>query len=266
MPTYAIGDVQGCFEACQRLLRLIQFNSKQDQLWFVGDLVNRGSQSLEVLRFVKSLGKSQVSVLGNHDLHLLAVAFGVRALRPGDTLRDILDAPDCGELIDWLRHRPLLHEGTGYVMTHAGLAPMWTAAQATQLAKEVETALQSDQAALFLENMYGDEPDDWQDNLTGMARLRCITNYFTRMRFCDISGKLMLGYKGTIADKPAGLIPWFEVPERCNANEKIIFGHWAALEKPLNKPNLYPLDTGCVWGNCLTAMRLEDGKLFSVSC
>lgn len=268
MAIYAIGDIQGCFAALQKLLAHINFHPAHDTLWFTGDLVNRGWQSLEVLRFIKSLGDKHITVLGNHDLHLLAVAFGVQPVKPADTLQDILSAPDKQELIDWLCHRPLLHvdNKNKFVMSHAGLAPSWTINKAQQLAHEVESALQSSAKQELFKNLYGNEPDNWDDNLTGYPRLRCIINYFTRMRFCDASGRLNLTYKGTIAEKPAGLIPWFDVPDRVTANEKIIFGHWAALNGETTTRNVYPLDTGCVYGNALTALRLEDERRFSVAC
>jgi bis(5'-nucleosyl)-tetraphosphatase (symmetrical) len=266
MPTYAIGDIQGCFAELEKLLTHIHFHPDNDTLWFTGDLVNRGPRSLEVLRFVKSLGDKHITILGNHDLHLLAVAYGARTLHRSDTLDEILNAPDKTELLDWLRHRPLLHFDKPFVMTHAGLAPFWTLAKARELAQEVEAVLRGDFLKEFLQNMYGNMPDHWDENLSGMERLRCIINYFTRMRFCHTDGRLELTYKGQIGDKPDDLIPWFDVRGRVNANEKIIFGHWAALGGKADVPNVYPLDTGCVWGNCLTAQRLEDGKRFSVPC
>lgn len=268
MPTFAIGDIQGCFDEFQSLLAQIQFNPQQDTLWLTGDLVNRGPRSLDVLRFVKSLGEKHVTVLGNHDLHLLAIAYGVRYAHTGDTVDDILVASDKQDLIDWLRQRPLLHEdkSLGYVMTHAGLAPAWSMQQARVLAAEVEALLHGDFPALFLQNMYGNQPDHWNNDLTGMDRARCIVNYFTRMRFCYVDGRLELVYKGEIAGKPPDIIPWFEVPHRQNATENIIFGHWAALGGKSTATHIFPLDTGCVWGNCLTAMRLEDGKRFAVKC
>ncbi len=268
MAIYAIGDVQGCYAELQKLLLTLPFNSQHDTLWFTGDIVNRGPQSLEVLRFVKSLGERQITVLGNHDLHLIAAAYGTKRNAKGDTLEAILDAPDGNELITWLRHQPLLHhdKDSGYVMTHAGLAPMWTLHQAKQCAQEVETVLRGDAILTFLQNMYGNQPNKWQEQLTGFERLRCIVNYFTRMRFCYADGSLDLVYKGEIAGKPDDLIPWFEVKDRANLNDKIIFGHWAALNGRTEVANVFPLDTGCVWGNCLTAMRLDDGKHFSVTC
>lgn len=264
MAIYAIGDVQGCFAELQALLVEIAFNPKKDTLWFTGDLVNRGPASLEVLRFVKSLDKRQVTVLGNHDLHLLAVAYDVARIHRGDTLNAILTAPDKKELLDWLRERPLLHVEQSYVLVHAGLAPMWTLADAIDLAREVETVLRSDMPQLLLKHMYGDKPDYWQPDLVGNERWRCIVSYFTRMRFCHRNGQLDLAYKGELINKPANLIPWFAVPGRVNANEKIIFGHWAALGGKTETPNTFALDTGCVWGKTLTAMRLEDNKRFSV--
>lgn len=268
MATYAIGDIQGCFAEFQQLLTAIHFSPTADTLWFTGDLVNRGPQSLEVLRFVKSLGDKHQVVLGNHDLHLLALAYGYADKHRGDTLDTVLQAPDSAEIIDWLRHRPLLYydKQNSFVMTHAGLAPIWTLKEARSLAQEVEAVLRSTTPENFLKHMYGNEPNYWNENLAGVERLRAIVNYFTRMRFCYADGRLDLAYKGEIGGKPTDLIPWFDVKDRANANEKIIFGHWAALGGKTDAPNVYPLDTGCVWGNCLTAMRLEDEKRFSVKC
>ncbi|SRR5579885_244628 len=268
MATYVIGDVQGCFAEFEKLLEKIHFDSRKDTLWFTGDLVNRGPYSLEVLRFVKALGENHVTVLGNHDLHLLAVAYGVRSMHRSDTLESVLSAPDKDELIEWLRHRPLLHydKSNGFVMAHAGLAPSWTLNEARSLAHEVELALRGRSPESFLKNMYGNQPDRWDDGLAGIDRLRCIINFLTRMRFCHADGRLDLSYKGEIAGKPAELIPWFDTPGRVNVSEKIIFGHWAALGGKTDAFNVYALDTGCVWGNCLTAMRLEDEKRFSVRC
>lgn len=268
MSIYAIGDVQGCIKPLQELLALIGFNQERDTLWFVGDLVNRGPESLEVLRFVKELGNHQRVVLGNHDLHLLAVAYGVVGLKPQDTLLSILEAPDRDELINWLRHRPLLHfdPQIKYVMTHAGLAPLWSLQKAQVLAREVEKELSGPHPELFLQHMYGDKPSQWTEALSGWERLRCIVNYFTRMRYCYADGSLELGYKGKIENKPAHLIPWFEVVNRQNKEDKIVFGHWAALGGETAVQNVFPIDTGCVWGNCLTALRLDDEKIFKVNC
>jgi bis(5'-nucleosyl)-tetraphosphatase (symmetrical) len=233
-----------------------------------GDLVNRGPKSLEVLRFVKELGDEHKTVLGNHDLYLLARYYGVKEKSRDDTLDAVLAAPDCAELMEWLRRRPLLHydKQLDYVMVHAGLAPPWKLQQARLLAEEVEAYLKGENPAHLFQHMYGNEPALWQDNLTGFERLRCIVNYLTRMRFCYADGSLDLAYKGEIAGKPDALIPWFDLPIRENVNERIIFGHWAALNGKTSAPNVFPLDTGCVWGNKLTAMRLSDGERFCVTC
>jgi len=268
MATYAIGDIQGCFASLQQLLAKIHFNPAQDTLWFTGDLVNRGPHSLETLRFVKSLGEKQITVLGNHDLHLLAVACGAQQLHEMDTLLPVLNAPDKNELLAWLRFRPLLHVDaeTGFVMSHAGLASRWSVQQALKLAQEVEATLRGSAPEEFFKAMYGNQPDQWDDNLKGMARLRCITNYLTRMRFCHPDGRLDFTYDGALASKPVHVMPWYEVPQRVNTHAKIIFGHWAALGGLTSLDHVYALDTGCVWGNCLTALRLEDEQRFSVQC
>lgn len=267
MSTYAIGDIQGCFTAFTKLLEVIQFDRATDFLWLTGDLVNRGPSSLETLRFVKNLGDRAQIVLGNHDLHLLARTLGGHPLKADDTLQPILAAPDRDDLIAWLRKQPLLQENKalGFIMVHAGLAPAWDAAKAAALAREVESVLQSERASDFFQNMYGNLPNQWDDGLVGWERLRCITNYFTRVRFCHPDGRLELKIKGQVADHP-DLIPWFKVPERKTAQLKIIFGHWAALNGVTGVANLYALDTGCVWGGKLTALRLEDEERFDVSC
>lgn len=266
MPTYAIGDVQGCFSTLQKLLEKIQFNTDKDTLWFTGDIINRGPQSLNTLRFIKSLGNKQRMVLGNHDLHLLAVHHNVRPLNPKDTLNDILHTSDRDELMHWLQQQPLLvqDDTTGFVMTHAGIAPQWDLQHAKQHAQEVESVLQSYQAIELFKHMYGNQPDQWSDDLTGYDRLRLIINYFTRMRYCYADGRLDLSYKGGIKNKPDNLILWFDVKNRKAANTPLIFGHFAALEGEVDVPNVYALDTGCVWGNKLTAMRLEDREIISV--
>jgi bis(5'-nucleosyl)-tetraphosphatase (symmetrical) len=267
MSTYAIGDIQGCYTPLQKLIEHIQFDPSKDKLWFTGDLVNRGSQSLETLRFVKNLGKSQQIVLGNHDLHLLAVSQNAHNGWEEDTLKEILLAPDRDELLNWLSRQPLLHHDKelGYTMVHAGLANDWDLKTAQTLSREVETVLQSDQAKEFFSHMYGNTPAKWSADLQGWDRIRCITNYFTRARFCHADGSLELKKKGKI-EHTEDLIPWYQIPNRKNADLKIIFGHWAALGGVTNFPNTFALDTGCVWGYCLTAMRLEDGKRFSVDC
>ena len=268
MAHYAIGDVQGCFSVFIQLLEKIQFDPNKDTLWLTGDLVNRGPQSLDTLRFIKSLGNSHHIVLGNHDLHLLAVARGAHPGSPDDTLTDILTAPDRDELITWLLHLPLLYHDKqlNYTMVHAGLAPSWTLESAITLANEVEMVLQSDRTNDFFHHMYGNQPDLWQPELEGFDRLRCITNYLTRARLCHPNGRLALKHTGPVESAKKHLIPWFNVPERASANLNIIFGHWAALGGVTNTPHTYALDTGCVWGFSLTAMRLEDGERFSVAC
>ncbi len=268
MSTYAIGDIQGCFFALEKLLTHIEFNSSKDSLWFTGDLVNRGPQSLETLRFVKQLGKNNRTVLGNHDLHLLALSRQAHKGWKDDTVANILTAPDREELLEWLRHQPLIHHDAklGYTIVHAGLASTWDLATAMRLSKEVESVLQSEDATQFFQHMYGNEPDQWQEDLQGWDRLRCITNYFTRARFCYPDGRLELKYKGTLDSHPDNLMPWFNVPERANADINIVFGHWAALNGITNTPKTFVLDTGCVWGFQLTAMRLEDQERFWVSC
>jgi len=268
MATYAIGDVQGCFSALEMLLDKIHFDPKKDSLWFTGDLVNRGPQSLETLRFVKNLGSNHHIVLGNHDLHLLALAHGAHHGQHDDTLAPILAASDRIELLEWLSHQPLLHhdEKLNFVMTHAGIAPSWDLTIAKNLAREVETVLQSDQRVEFFRHMYGNEPHRWEPDLKGWDRLRCITNHFTRMRFCNPDGSLELKTKENMSVENTNLIPWFKVANRVNADQNIIFGHWAALGGVTNVPHAFAIDTGCVWGFCLTALRLDDLERVSISC
>lgn len=271
MPTYAIGDLQGCHEALLRLLDKLNFDSSRDTLWFAGDLVNRGHDSLATLRFVKSLGTGAISVLGNHDLHLLAIAYGVKTTCSAD-LQRILDAEDRDELLHWLSCRPLLHHDAaiGYTITHAGIYPFWSLTQAKTYAKELEVVLQNNLAE-FLNNMYGDKPDKWQESLSDFERLRFICNTFTRMRLCKNDGTLDLDNNISLNTNSASnnsnntSLPWFEIAQRKTNDEKILFGHWSTLGK-VNKKNIYPLDTGCVWGGQLTALRLEGEKVISVDC
>jgi bis(5'-nucleosyl)-tetraphosphatase (symmetrical) len=269
MAIYAIGDVQGCFKPLLTLLEKISFDPKQDKLWFTGDLVNRGPHSLETIRFVKGLGKSAITVLGNHDLALLAVALAARPFQKTHfNFQDILNASDKIELISWLQHQPLLHHDTtlGYTLVHAGLYPAWDLPLCRALAKEVEEVLQGKEAITFLQQLYQEEPTCWDPTLTGWDRLRFITNCFTLMRFCSSEGELEFHTKGNAPAAPHGFFPWFAVPNRKTKDLKIIFGHWASLQGKCDVPNLFPLDTGCVWGNCLTALRLEDGIRFTESC
>ena len=259
MPTYAIGDIQGCGDEFEALLAQLKFDPASDSLWLVGDLVNRGPRSLDVLRKVRSLGNSAVSVLGNHDLHLLAVALTGAKQKRQDTLVSILDAPDRDELVHWLRHRPVLHHDAllGYTMIHAGLPPQWDGATALACARELETVLRDEHQCIeLLQQMYGDQPDRWSDSLRGVERLRFITNCLTRLRFCHEDGRLALPYKGTLEKAPAGLLPWFRMPQRRSRDLRIVFGHWSALGY-YDADGVMNLDTGCVWGSRLTAVRLD---------
>jgi bis(5'-nucleosyl)-tetraphosphatase (symmetrical) len=265
MATFAIGDVQGCFDELERLLGEVGFSPARDRVWFVGDLVNRGPRSLAVVRFVKGLGDRAVVVQGNHDLHLLAFAAGHAKRRADDTFDDLLAAPDCAPLLDWLRFRPMLHVEDEYVMVHAGLLPSWSVAQAHDLAAEVEAELRSKRYRLFLAELYGSRPDTWRDDLRGMDRLRVIVNAMTRMRFCTAEGVMELGVKGELEKAPPGYLPWFEVPGRKTRGVPIVCGHWSALGLRLT-PDLLALDTACVWGGSLTAVRLEDRRVFEVPC
>lgn len=269
MAVYAIGDVQGCYPALMKLLTQIGFDPDRDRLWFTGDLVNRGPQSLEVLRFVKGLGERAECVLGNHDLHLLAVAAGAARLKKRDTLDDILQATDRNELLHWLRRRPLLHhdDGLGYTLIHAGLLPPWNLADARRLAHEAETVLRGDKVDEFFQHMYGDLPDHWSENLRGVDRLRVIINAFTRLRYCDLEGNMDLRPKGPPGSQPPDLMPWFQVPGRRSQEFKIIFGHWSALGL-WDGDGVIGLDSGCLWGCSLSAVRLDTSALefFRVDC
>lgn len=269
MATYAIGDVQGCFDELQDLLSVIGFEPSRDRLWFAGDLVNRGPKSLEVLRFVSELGDRARVVLGNHDLHLVAASAGVREPRSQDTFMPVLEASDGDELIRWLASRSMLvhQEDPSFTMIHAGLPPEWDLAHAMELADEVEAALASDKRQGFLEHMYGNKPDRWREDLSGWKRLRFITNALTRMRYVDADGRLNLHLEGPPGTQPEGWMPWFEAPGRRTSHERIVFGHWATLqlEGPVDPAHgVHHLDTGCVWGGRLTAIRLEDERYFSV--
>jgi len=264
MAIYAIGDVQGCFDELMALLDKINFDTRNDQLWFAGDLVNRGPKSLQTLRFVKDLGDAAVTVLGNHDLHMIAIAQGLREQTCKDNISDVLNAPDRNELFNWVRKLSLLHhdERLGYTMVHAGLPPQWDLAMAQSCAAEVEAVLQADDYPLFISQMYGDEPDCWPVDLSGVDRWRFIINSFTRLRFCDAEGRLVLSEKGAPGSQAKGIFPWFDVPGRRSAEMKIIFGHWSTLGQhgQLDQHGLYALDTGCIWGGSLTAMRLDCKK------
>jgi bis(5'-nucleosyl)-tetraphosphatase (symmetrical) len=265
MSTYAIGDLQGCFVSLQALLKEIRFEHARDRLWFVGDLVNRGAGSLDCLRFVAGLGARATTVLGNHDLHLLAVAEGIAKVRANDTLDEILSAPDREELLLWLRTQKLLHMEDQYAMVHAGLYPAWNWARAAAVAAEVEAALRGPAYREFLATMYGDLPDQWRDDLTGAARLRCATNGFTRMRALKADGRVDLKFKGTRDEMPPGLQAWFTVPSARSQDYTVVAGHWSALGVHVT-PDFIGLDAGCVWGRSLAALRLEDRQIFQVPC
>jgi bis(5'-nucleosyl)-tetraphosphatase (symmetrical) len=260
--TYAIGDVQGCFDELQELLARIGFNRASDRLWFVGDLVNRGPKSLEVLRFVRSLADRAVTVLGNHDLHLVAQHEGLERRRKADTFADVLDAPDAAQLVAWLRLRPMLHADDRHAMVHAALLPQWSIAQARGLAREVEQALAAPDYREFLANMYGDQPERWDGSLAGWDRLRAIVNVMTRLRFCTPEGRMEFRASGV--KPPEGFAPWFAVrPAR--DEPAIVCGHWSALGLRLTE-RVALLDSGCVWGGALSALRLEDRWLVQVPC
>jgi bis(5'-nucleosyl)-tetraphosphatase (symmetrical) len=265
MATYVIGDVQGCYEPLMRLVERIRYDPARDTLWFVGDLVNRGPQSCAVLRFVRSLGRGAVTVLGNHDLALLVVSQGIRRPHAGDTFGDVLTAPDRDELLYWLRHQKMIHAESGYLMVHAGLLPQWSAAQALELGQEVERALRGEDWRAFCQHMYGNEPARWSDALTGFDRLRVITNAFTRLRLCATDGTMEFSHKIGVENLPAGFMPWFDVPGRLNRGACILFGHWAALGLVV-RDDVIGLDSGCVWGRALTALRLEDRRIFQCDC
>ncbi|WP_293780252.1 symmetrical bis(5'-nucleosyl)-tetraphosphatase [uncultured Oxalicibacterium sp.] len=265
MTTYAIGDLQGCHGQLRCLLERIDAQSPDARLIFVGDIVNRGPASLATLRQVRALGTRARMVLGNHDLNLLAVACGLRTPHASDTLDDILQAEDRDELVDWLRHQPLAFAEDDFLFVHAGVLPQWTSTQTLSLAREVETALQSDDWVTFLRTMYGNAPAAWDDNLQGTDRLRIIVNALTRIRFCHNDGAMDLKTSEGVGNAPDGLTPWFDMPERRSSDTTIVFGHWSTLGLVM-RPNLIALDTGCVWGGKLTAVNLQDRSVIQVDC
>jgi bis(5'-nucleosyl)-tetraphosphatase (symmetrical) len=260
---YVVGDIQGCYAEFQQLLDVIAFDPAHDRLWLVGDLVNRGPDSLSVLRTVKALGDAATTVLGNHDLHLLTVAAGHSAAHRADTLDGILNAPDRAELLDWLRRRPLVVCEGELLLVHAGLLPSWTPAKAVMLSREVEAMLASEQHDDFLRGLYGDNPARWDDALTGHDRLRVIVNACTRLRFCAEDDTMSLVEKRGPAYAPPGLLPWFAHVQRKSAGVTIFCGHWSSLDLML-APNVLMLDSGCLWGGTLTAIRLDDRRLFQI--
>ncbi len=265
MSTYLIGDVHGCYDELIALLAQVEFDPRRDTLWLTGDLVARGPGSLEVLRYVKSLGDSVRLVLGNHDLHLLAVFAGISRNKPKDRLKPLLEAPDADELLNWLRRQPLLQvdEEKKLVMAHAGITPQWDLETAQQCARDVEAVLSSDSYPFFLDAMYGDMPNHWSNELSGLARLRFISNAFTRMRYCFPNGQLDMYSKEAPEDAPAPLKPWFAIPGPVSNAYSIAFGHWASLEGRGTPEGIYALDTGCCWGGELTCLRWEDKQYFT---
>ena len=264
MSPIAIGDLQGCDAPLAGLLAACDPDGASP-LWFAGDLVNRGPDSLAALRRVRALGERATAVLGNHDLHLLAVAAGARPAQRGDTLGPLLAAEDRDALVDWLRARPLAHLACGHLMVHAGVFPAWTPEQAVALAAEVSAVLRGAHWGDFARTMYGNWPDRWDDALTGDDRLRAIVNALTRIRFVDASGRMDFSIKEGADTAPPGLVPWFDAPGRRSAGTPVVFGHWSTLGL-VQRPNLVALDTGCVWGGALTAVRLSDRRVFQVPC
>jgi bis(5'-nucleosyl)-tetraphosphatase (symmetrical) len=265
MATYAIGDIQGCFNSFQDLLKLIQFNQENDRLWFVGDIVNRGAGSLSILKWVYEHQDSVVMVLGNHDLHTLVLSEGYVRAHPSDTLDELLESKEAPRLLNWLRHQPLVHYDHELLMVHAGLLPSWSISQAISLANEVESALRGNDYCKFLESMYGNQPTSWSDSLTGWDRLRVITNAITRLRLCTNEGVMEFKYKGELDQIPSPFVPWFQAENRESASTTIVFGHWSAVGL-YRENNVIALDTGCLWGGQLTAMRIEDRRFFQVPC
>lgn len=265
MSTYAIGDLQGCYLELRALLDRLAFDPRVDRLWFVGDLVNRGPDSLEVLRFVHALGEAALVVLGNHDLHLLALAAGNSRHAKKSTLEAVLRAPDRDELLHWLRHRPLLHHDPerNFTLIHAGLPPQWDLAEARARAGELEAVLRGEDYQDFLRDLYGNRPDRWSPDLAGMKRLRFITNCLTRLRFCTPDGTLALTEKGSLENHTVGLVPWFRVAGRKTRSDRIIFGHWSTLGYR-QEDNVWAIDSGCLWGGELTAIRLDTTPLVPI--
>jgi bis(5'-nucleosyl)-tetraphosphatase (symmetrical) len=265
VPTYVIGDVQGCLHAFLELIAAIDYDPRRDRLWFTGDLVNRGEDSIGMLRWCMAHDEGIVAILGNHDLHLLAVAEGFVPPHKKDTLTEILEAPDRDEVLEWLRRRPMLHREGDWLMVHAGLMPAWTPQQAQSLARELEDVLRGKGYRDFLRGMYGNEPRHWSEALSGQDRLRLIANAMTRMRFLHPDGGLEFLHKCAPAEAPPGLIPWFDMPGRLSRDVRVVFGHWSTLGLYV-RDDVVALDTGCLWGGRLTALRIEDGRLFQVGC
>lgn len=263
---WMIGDIQGCCSSLDELLAHPEVAQDANaRFWFAGDIVNRGPQSLTTLRRLMALEERSVAILGNHDLHLLAIAAGVRRPGKNDTLLEVLDAPDANEIIDWLRQRPLAHFEAGHLMVHAGVLAKWDVSKTLQLAHEVETSLRGNNWQKVLQKMYGDEPDHWKDGHSGGKRFRVIVNALTRMRMCTLKGRMVLAIKSAPNHRNQGLVPWFDVPDRATREVTVVFGHWSTLGLVL-RSDVICLDTGCVWGGSLTALRLQDRKLVQISC
>ncbi|PHV10351.1 symmetrical bis(5'-nucleosyl)-tetraphosphatase [Chitinimonas sp. BJB300] len=263
MANYVIGDIQGCYAELMSLLNSFSFNPTVDKAYLVGDLVNRGPNSLEVLRWVYANRESVRMVLGNHDLHFLAVGYGLVRQKKGDTLSALLAAPDCNCLLNWLRIQPLVRQVGQYIIVHAGLLPLWTIGQALTFSSEVGFVLAGEGYCEFLSKLYGNQPAKWKPDLMGVDRLRLIVNICTRMRMVDSNCQLDLGFKGELSDAPANLYAWFDIPNNRNDGSVLVFGHWSALGL-LQRDDIIALDTGCVWGGALTAIRLEDKQVFQV--
>lgn len=266
MATYAIGDIQGCYEEFTRLLDVVDFRSDRDRLWLLGDLINRGRENLAVVRRVMDLGDRAITVLGNHDLHFLAIHRGGFRPNRADTFGDVLESKRVDDISDWYRHQRFVYrdKNLGYVMAHAGIPHLWTMKQARKLAAELQEVLRGPGCEKYFRQMYGNEPACWDDRLDGMSRWRVITNYFTRMRLLDRNGCLDFAHKGSLADAPSNLVPWFELRATVPLKYRLLFGHWAALEGRTGHKRIINLDTGCVWGRSLTALCLEDGTMHSV--
>lgn len=263
MSIYVIGDIQGCYDPLQRLLEKIHFDPSTDQLWGVGDMVNRGPQNIEVLRLLKQLDHAFIGVLGNHDLHLLAVSKGYRELKNGDTIQDVLSAPDAEEILHWVQQLPLVHydKTLNSMLVHAGIPPQWSVKSTLKHANEVHSVINSEQQDEYFSHMYGNKPNLWKKSLVGPERWRLITNYFTRMRFCETDGTLDLKAKYAPDQSPKHLMPWYQVPERKTANTNIFFGHWATLLGNADGENIYATDTGCVWGNVLSVVDIANPEI-----
>lgn len=268
MTRYAVGDLQGCLAPLEALLQQVDFNPPQDQLWLVGDLVNRGPDSLATLRFLYNIKDALRITLGNHDLHCLALARGAVKRGRHPSLEALLNAPDCETLMEWLRQQPLVYRDPSrdYIMSHAGIPPIWSSKKALALSSEVSELLRSDQIDSFLTAMYGNEPACWNDTLSGLDRARCITNYLTRMRLCQQDGNLELDYSGALEKAPAPYKAWFHWPPNKKRKETVLFGHWAALQGDTGHDRIIGLDTGCVWGNCMSLLNLDSGHMLKHSC